>query len=73
MNLIQRFRAKTPPYNKRIGRFLTAVTGVIGVIETTLYAYQDKFPIPHWMHVVFMSSAVVSALWAAYHGAQVKK
>lgn len=73
MNLIQRFRAKTPPYNKRVGRMLTVVTGMISTIETTLYAYQEKFPIPTWLHVVFVCSALTSALWAAYHGAQVKK
>lgn len=73
MNLIQRFRARTPERNKRIGRLISAITGVISVVETTLYAYQDKFPLPHWVHVLFMSSAVIGALWAAYHGAQVKK
>lgn len=73
MNLIQRFFARTPKRNKRIGRWVTVITGAISITETTLYAYQDKFPLPNWVHVLFMSSAVVGALWAAYHGAQVKK
>ena len=71
MNLIQKFRAKTPLRNKRIGRFITVVTGIITVVETTLHTYPNDTP--EWLHKVFMISAVIGALWAAYHGAQVKK
>lgn len=71
MNLIQRFKSKTPAYNKKIGRFLTAITGVVTILEGVFQQYPDS--IPKWLHWTFVGSAIITALMAAYHGQKVKK
>lgn len=71
MNLLQRFFARTPYRNKLIGRTLTAVSGVLTTVETVLLTYNA--PVPGWLHKAFITCAIITALWAGYHGQKVKK
>jgi hypothetical protein len=71
MNLLRRFFALTPARNKRIGRFLSTVSGIITALEGSMIAY--NVPIPKWLHGIFIGTAIVTAVWAGYHGQKVKK
>lgn len=70
MNLIQKFRAKTPRKNKVIGRWLTVVCGAITATEVVLHTYQVD--VPKWLRALFILSAIITAVSASWHGAQVK-
>lgn len=71
MNLLQRFLAKTPRRNKMIGRLLSTVSGVVTAIEATLIAY--NVPIPEWLHGIIIGIAIITAVFASYHGQKVLK
>lgn len=71
MNLLERFFAKTPKYNKRIGRALTILTGVLTAIEGVLLSYNIQAPA--YIHQTIIAAAVVSGLLSGYHGQKVKK
>ena len=71
MNIIKRFFSPTPRDNKRIGRFLTTISGIVTAIEGTIIAYNVK--VPEWLHSTFIAIAIITAVWAGYHGQKVKK
>lgn len=71
MNLLQRFLAKTPRYNKRIGKFLTTISGCLASVEGVLIYY--NVPIPQWLHGIIIGTAILTAVWASYHGQKVLK
>lgn len=71
MNIIQRFKAKTPYKNKMIGRFLTSISAILTVVETVLLT--NDVGVPAWIHKAFIAFAVITAIWSAYHGQKIKK
>lgn len=71
MNLIKRFQAKTPYRNKMVGRLLSSIAGVLTAVEGVLLTYNA--PAPDWLHKAIIATAIVTAIWAAYHGQKVKK
>lgn len=71
MNIFERFKAKTPYKNKMIGRFLTSISAVLTTIETVLLT--NDVSVPAWIHKAFICSAIITAIWSAYHGQKVKK
>lgn len=54
-----------------IGRLLSTVSGFVTAIEATLIAY--NVPIPEWLHGIIIGTAIVTAIWASYHGQKVLK
>lgn len=71
MNIIQRFKAKTPHRNKIIGRYLTAISGALVSVETVLQVY--SVPVPNFLHKSIIVLAIITTLLSAYHGQKVKK
>jgi hypothetical protein len=44
---------------------------IITALEGSMIAY--NVPIPKWLHGIFIGTAIVTAVWAGYHGQKVKK
>lgn len=71
MGLIKRFKAKTPKANKDAGRFLSTVAATLTGVEVVLITYSVK--VPEMLHQAIVAVAILTAIWAAYHGQKVKR
>lgn len=71
MGIIKRFKAKTPKANKDAGRFLSTISAALTGVEAVLLAYSVK--VPDILHQAIIGAAILTAIWAAYHGQKVKR
>lgn len=71
MNLIQRFRAKTPKKNRSIGQIVSGITAALAAIETTLIMYDIK--VPQIVHNTLIGFTILGVVIAAYNGQKVRK
>lgn len=71
MKLFERFKAKTPEFNKKMGQVFTAISAKLVAVEVVLQMYSIN--VPPALNYAIIGCAIGCALFAGYNGQKVEK